>query len=134
MAIRDIEWKLNSLRKQSNKSGDIHNVIVGTQWQVTGQDEDGNTAVFNGATPFDISTVNTGSFIPYEELTQEIVLGWIKSQVSGSHGSAYWGHISDRIEKEIESNITAHQHVFSDDMPWSPTSGSTNYVADAKPV
>jgi len=134
MAIVDIEWKLNSLRKQSMKGTDIHNVIVGTQWQVTGQDEDGCTAIFNGATPFDLSTLDTGSFVPYEELTEEIVLGWIKSQVSGSHGSAYWHHISERIQAEIDSTVTSHQHVFSDDMPWSPTSGSTNYVADAKPV
>jgi hypothetical protein len=134
MAIVDIEWKLNSIKKQSVKGTDIHNVIVGTQWQVTGQDDDGHTGVFNGATPFDLSKLDTGSFVPYEELTESIVLGWIKSQVSGSIGTSYWEHISGRIQNEIDARITSEQHVFADDLPWSPISGSTNYTADAKPV
>jgi hypothetical protein len=128
MAIRDIKWELNSLRKQNSRTGDLTNVIVGTQWQVTGEDEDGNTGIFHGATPFDLKAVETGSFIPYEELTADIVLDWIKNTVSGS-AAGYWEHISYRIEQEIDARLTNHQHVFSDDMPWSPTSGSTDYVA-----
>jgi hypothetical protein len=127
-------WKLVGLKKQNSEN--IDDAVVGTQWKIIATDEDGNEGTFTGATPFSISQINTGSFTPYNELTEAQVLGWIKNHVSGSNPATnYWEHINGQILKEIDSKKWVKVEVAEVDLPWSPTSGSTTpYVADAAPV
>ena len=119
------EWKIKGLRK--GNSTDVSDAIIGTQWTVTATDEvgDGITGEFNGATPFDLHTINTGSFTPFSELTEEQVIGWIKNTVSGSASTNYWPHISEQIQKQIDTKRNVILEVNDSDFPWSPTSGST---------
>jgi hypothetical protein len=126
------EWKLTGLRKQQTAT--LDNVVVGTFWKVTGTDEDGNTGEFSGATPFELSTVNTSSFTTYSELSEEQVLGWVKQRVSGSALTAYWDHIDDVIKRDIDSKKYTRVMVMESDLPWSPTSGSNAYGVDPQPV
>lgn len=127
------EWKLIGLKKQNGPN--LEDAVVGTTWKLTGTDTDGNVGTFSGATPFSINTISTSSFTAYNELTEAQVLGWIKNHVSGSGPSNYWGHITEVIEKEINSKKWVKVEVPEVDLPWSPISGSTTpYVADAAPV
>ena len=124
------EWELTGLRKQN--ADNLSDVIVGTQWKVTGTDEDGNKGTFNGATPFKMSDVDVNNFTEYSQLTQEQVLGWIKEVVSGSNSSTnYWTHINGRILEQV--NITKYNRVevSTTDFPWSPNSGSVNIAPSA---
>jgi hypothetical protein len=116
-------WKLTGLKRQSN--GIIDSGVVGTNWKLTGTDEDGYQGTFTGATPFELNTISTGSYIPYEELTEEIVLGWVKNIVSGSNRTGnYMGHINEQIYKEIQHSKYPKADIAETDMPWAPTSGS----------
>ena len=51
------------------------------------------------------------------------VLGWIQTSVSSS-ATGYWDHISERINKAIETDKNIRIAVDSNDLPWAPTSGS----------
>jgi hypothetical protein len=93
------DWKLTALRKQ--QSANVEDAVVGTQWKLTATDEDGFSGEFTGATPFDLKAINTGSFVPYSELTETMVLGWVKNLVSGSSAYNYMPHIMQQIQKEI---------------------------------
>ena len=115
-------WKIKQLTKQH--SGDLDNIIVGTRWEVTGTDEDGYEGTFVGATPFPLNTVDPDNFTPYEELTETQVLTWIQNTVSGSALTSYWDHISERIEKAIDAERNIKITIETNDLPWSPTSGS----------
>lgn len=128
------EWKLTGLKKQN--SDNVDEAIVGTNWKLTATDEDGNVGTFTGATPFNINTVNTASFVPYSELTEDIVIGWVKNHVSGSGPSNYMEHINHMIQKEITANKWVTADVTEADLPWSPTSGSViaPQVSDPAPV
>jgi hypothetical protein len=128
------EWKLIGLKKQNTE--ELSDVIVGTQWTLTGTDTDGNTGTFNGATPFTIQDLNGDGFIDYRDLTEELVLDWVKNIVSGSTSSNYMNHINQQIQKQIDDVKFATITVSSSDLPWSPTSGSSAQptVADTPPV
>ena len=129
------EWKLTGLRKQNSEN--VNDAVVGTQWKLTGTDEDGNQGTFSGATPFNINEVNTESFIEYSSLTEAQVLSWVKNHVSGSNVSTnYMEHINGVILKEIASKKWTSITVSETDLPWSPTSGSsvTPQVSDPAPV
>jgi hypothetical protein len=128
------EWKLIGLKKQNTE--ELSDVIVGTQWTLTGTDTDGNTGTFNGATPFKIQDLNDDGFIDYRDLTEELVLDWVKNIVSGSTSSNYMNHINEQIQKQVDDVKFATITVSKSDLPWSPTSGSSTQptVADTPPV
>jgi hypothetical protein len=86
--------------------------VVQTYWTKTGTDENGNTGVFTGATPLDPNPDQT-DFIPYNQLTQEIVLGWIQPIVTGG----YEDHVNGEIAKQIADKIDP---VVEQPLPWLP--------------
>lgn len=106
-------WKLTSIKKTSTP--DLTDVIVQTYWEVTGTDENGNSGLFIGGTPFDKSTVNSTNFVPYESLTAEIVMSWVQSSVNAT----YWDRIEEQIIKQINDKINPIQEVSGNNFPWS---------------
>ena len=117
------EWSVTGIKKVNYE--DINEAVIGTRWKVVCTDEDGNTGEFVGATPFDLNTIDTSSFTPYESLTESQVLGWIKSVVSGSNKSTnYWDHIQGQMDKQISRSKLSFTEVSDVSLPWSPTSGS----------
>lgn len=89
------------------------NAVVQTYWSKTGTDENGNTGMFAGATPFSYDPTDAdGPFIEYEDLTETDVLSWIQSQVTGS----YEEHVNQQIQKQIDEKISP----ITEGMPWAP--------------
>jgi hypothetical protein len=118
------EWKLTGLKKQT-KDG-IEGAVVQTYWKVIATDEDGETGEFVGGTPFPITTVDPENFTPYDELTEESVLNWIKNYVSGSNTSTnYWPHISQMIEKQLDEKRAPILSVADYEFPWSSGSAAS---------
>jgi hypothetical protein len=126
------DWKLTGLKKQN--TNDLEHVIIGTNWRLDGTDEEGYVGSFAGATPFDLNEIESGSFVAYEQLTEELVLGWIKNVVSGSDAvyPHYWEHINEQINKHIDTLKWEKTEVGQANFPWSPISGSN--IPDAPPV
>lgn len=111
-------WKITGL-----KTKDVNDLkpdsVVQTYWQKIGTDEDGNQGIFSGATPFTVDpTDSSGPFIPFEQLTEEDVLGWIKSVVVGD----YEIHVNGKIQEQIDSKINP---VVDQDLPWASGNTST---------
>lgn len=118
-------WELKALRKANSDS--YNDIIIGTNWKVTATDEDGYEGSFDGATPFKAAEINPSTFTEYASLTEEQVLGWVKSVVSGSNASLnYWDHIMGRIKKQIDEKKYLETRVDATAFPWSPTSGSAS--------
>ena len=90
------------------------NAVVQTYWKLTGTDKDGRSGTFSGATPFTSTTMPEGStFVPFDQLTEETVIGWIQSVVEGDSG--YIEHIDRQIQKQINDMITP---VVEAALPW----------------
>jgi hypothetical protein len=106
-------WQLTSLKRKD--SSDLKNIIVQTNWKKIGTDEDGNTGTFNGATPFELSSVDPDNFVNYEDITEEIILSWIQTVVSGS----YEEHVNEKIAEQIEAKINPVTEV-TGGFPWQP--------------
>jgi hypothetical protein len=117
----EYEWKLTGLRKVDTNT--LEGIIMGTNWTLTGTDEDGFSGTFTGATPFKVENLNTGSFTPYSELTEETVLSWIKGVVLGQ--PSYWEHINGQILKGVRDTKSPVVTVTENDLPWNPLSGSS---------
>lgn len=114
-------WEVTSLKRkdQVNSEGaTLTGAVTQTFWKVTGTDSDGNTGEFSGATPFTAENVPAGSFVAFEDLTEETVLGWIQNIVNNDQG--YANHISERVKHDIEKDLEEEAA-----MPWGDGSDVT---------
>lgn len=109
-------WEVTGLKKQdqvNSEGANLAGAIVQTYWKLTGVDGSGNEGEFAGATPFNASNVPAGSFVAFEDLTEETVLGWIKNVVETDQG--YADHISSRVKLQIDESSIEEAT-----MPWAP--------------
>lgn len=107
-------WKVTGIKIKDGVSAEgtiLPQSVCQTYWSKTGVDDEGNEGTFSGATPFTVESIPEDSFVPFEELTEELVLSWIKSVVVDS----YEAHVNGAIAKQIaDKGITDHA------MPWAP--------------
>lgn len=111
------KWKITSLNKTDDPSVELNDIIVQTRWTVTGADEDGNEGTFSGATPFEPDQVDPNNFTTYENLTEEMIIGWIKNVVDNT--PSYKEHIDGQIQKQIDAIIKPVVEVTGDTLPWA---------------
>jgi len=114
-------WEVTSLKRkdQVNSEGaTLTGAVTQTFWKVTGTDSDGNTGEFSGATPFTAENVPAGSFVAFDDLTEETVLGWIQNIVNNDQG--YADHIAERVKYDIEKDLEEDAA-----MPWGDGSDVT---------
>jgi|688.fasta_scaffold06374_9 hypothetical protein len=107
-------WKITGIKKVDTK--DVQGVIFQTYWKKIGEDTEGNIGEFVGATPFDPKTVDPENFISFENLTEELVLGWIQNIVVGD----YERHVNERIAEQIEAKKVNIEEVNDGALPWQP--------------
>jgi hypothetical protein len=84
------------------------NYVVNALWQVTGVDGE-YTASIGGNTTFDSNQAET--FIPYADLTEAIVIGWIPEQAMASAQACVQGQIDSMITPPVSPQNTP--------LPWS---------------
>ena len=114
-------WEVTSLKRkdQVNSEGaTLTGAVTQTFWKVTGTDSEGNTGEFSGATPFTAENVPAGSFVAFDDLTEETVLGWIQNIVNNDQG--YADHIAERVKHDIEKDLEEDAA-----MPWGDGSDVT---------
>ena len=85
------------------------NYVVNVLWEVTGVDGE-YTAKIGGNTQFDSSQAPE-TFIPYNQLTQAIVIGWIPAEALASAQACVQGQIDSMIPPPVSPANTA--------LPWS---------------
>lgn len=105
-------WEITGIKTRN--SGSFANAVVQTYWSKIGTDSDGNTAHFAGATPFDADTIDPDNFTALDQLTEEMVLGWIQAQVVGG----YEEHVNSVIQQQIDEITSPISELSNEDLPW----------------
>jgi hypothetical protein len=81
--------------------------VVNVLWTVTGVDGS-NTASIDGNSQF---TMQEGTFIPYDQLTPQIVTGWIPPEQIASAQACVQGQIDSMINPPVSPQNTP--------LPWA---------------
>jgi hypothetical protein len=84
------------------------NYVVNALWEVTGVDG-ANTASIGGNTQFN-SADQVGAFIPYDQLTEATVIGWIPANQMTSAQAC--------VQGQIDSMITPPVSPEAQPLPW----------------
>ena len=85
------------------------NYVVNALWEVTGVDG-ANTASIGGNTQFN-SADQEGAFIPYDQLTEATVIGWIPAEAIASAQAC--------VQGQIDSMITPPVSPEAQPLPWA---------------
>ena len=85
------------------------NYVVNLHWKVVGVDGQ-YTAQIDGNTTFN-SAYQEGAFIPYDQLTPEIVTGWIPQNQIASAQACVQGQIDSMINPPVSPQMAA--------LPWA---------------
>jgi len=91
-------WNCKTVDVHPQEEGQT-NVVYNVHWIVTGVD--GDYSATNIGTQI-VSLSEGGSFIPFEDLTNEIVVGWTKEAM----GEEAVANIESGIESQIDNLIT----------------------------
>ena len=108
-------WTLLEIRTKNQNN--FTDAVVQTRWEKTGTDENNVTGFFPGATPFDADTIDPDNFTSLSDLTEEMVLGWIKAKVESDE--VYETHINDHIAREIDDQINVITYLEGDRLHWN---------------
>lgn len=114
IATEDLVWSITGIKTKditSTTESNLADAVVQTYWKAEYTDANGNTGSFAGASPLDVSDMTDEEFIALGDLTEEVVIGWVKSVVEGSH----LDHVKERIEAQL-----AEQVINQPEMPWAP--------------
>lgn len=105
-------WQIVKLetRNQTNADGvSLADAVVRIKWRRSGIDADGNTATIVGYTILDATEVQADSFINFNDLTEEVVLGWLETSLSKK-----LEEYNNKIQQKINRKFSVTRAV-----PWS---------------
>ena len=76
---------------------DTQKIVIYCNWSKTGEDADGNKGQYYGSTSFDISSIDAETFIPFDQITEDVMLSWVQSKISEESEA--------KINQAIDDNI-----------------------------
>ena len=82
------------------QDGAYTDLVYNVHYIVSGEDEIGNAATNIGTQSLDVSDVT--EFIPFEDLTNETVVGWTKSALGEEQVASIEASIASQIEQMIK--------------------------------
>jgi len=116
-------WKINSLSKQDCLTSGLNDIVVQTHWERKGTDAQNNSGTYYGALSFNLNDIDPNNFIPYEELTEADVLGWVQTSINNREN--YQAQIDIEIQKQIDLITHPITIVTAAELPWSEPTANT---------
>lgn len=103
-------WKITAVRTAT--IAEQPDFVVHVRWEKIGTDENGYKGSFIGATPLQETVDPNGNFVPFSQLTEEMVIGWIQAVVVGE----YENHVNGQIQQQIDEQV---KQVAEPTLPWA---------------
>jgi hypothetical protein len=110
-AVSSWTWTIQSM--QQIPSGNNAGHVVNVNWLLTGTDGS-QTASTQGTTQLPVISPNSG-FIPYSQLTQDVVIKWVKDFLGVTGVAIYLSTVQDQINKLENPQITP----VTTPLPWA---------------
>lgn len=123
-----ITYNLVITKLETESYSDFSNVVVQTWWDYTGTNENGISGNCNGRTTLTTNNIDPSTFVPYDQLTPEIVCSWIESSMDDRTSLYYREFAENQIIDQINQKIKDLQA--QPNLPWAPepTTGNTSPI------
>ena len=104
-------WSINALYTVQQPNPDY---IVNAMWTLSGVQEQYSASI-DGNTQFKVKPSDP-SFVPYDQLTEEVVIGWVQASL-GEQGIANY---EANVQGQIDSQINPPVSPANTPLPWLP--------------
>jgi hypothetical protein len=101
-------WSVVAMDEYPEQDGE-QDVVFNVHWTLSGTDGTYSGSAYGSQ---GVSVDSTGTFTPYEDLTQEQVLGWIWD--SGVDKDAQEANVAAQIENQVNPTVVSLP------LPWAP--------------
>jgi hypothetical protein len=108
MAITNT-WNIQQLDAYPELDGQA-DVVFSVHWQLNGTDGTYNGSVYGSV---GVTLDEGASFVPYADLTQAQVIGWVQSALGEEQVTAYEANVAQQIENQINPPVVTPP------LPWS---------------
>ena len=92
-------WKIYAVGRNITV-GNLENVVKTVKWELTGTSDAGYVGRFHGNSTLNFNPEN--DFTPFEQLTEEQIIGWIESHLDETEMAAYKRAVDLEIERQAE--------------------------------
>lgn len=103
------QWRINALDSIPSLEDGLTNVISTIHCEKTAESSDGFNARWYGTVS--VAAPHPASFIPYEEVTEEMVIGWVEDSPSTVG-------VDDNLAAQIEAQ--RNPPIVTLPLPWMP--------------
>lgn len=101
-------WSIYSLDCNPDHEGH-QNVVVTAHWRLNGVDGEHEALVY-GSIGFEFDA--EASFVPFADLTEETVIGWVKAAMGDEQVAAHEAAVAAQIEALVNPPVV------TPDLPW----------------
>ena len=99
--------------------GEFKNVVVNVNWTKTGTNDLGIIGYYGSTSELIIpEAFNSDTFITYENLTEELLLTWVKSIITNEDEE----YANKLIFDQIDNQMNPMRYAIDDKLPWSKKS------------
>ncbi len=107
----EITWKIDSIKCLAQVD-DYTDVVYDIAWRVFATEGDHSTSVYGSVTvSFDPDDVT--DFVPYEDLTEEEVLGWVFDSLGEERLAEIEGSVTNALQDIIAPKVVTNP------LPWA---------------
>ena len=85
-------WKISQLERVTADNG-----VITAHWVCSDTDADGNSGFVYGSQGFEYDA-SSPDFIPFEQLTEEVVIGWLHAAIGAETLAAHEANVAAQIE------------------------------------
>lgn len=103
------QWIAERLEAYPQKDG-FADVVFSVFWRVNATDAAGHQATISGVQPVELD--GSADFTPYDKLTPEQVLGWVKDAMGPKGVADVQGYLSQQIANQVKPPVA------SPALPW----------------
>lgn len=93
------EWNVVQLEAYAES-----NVVFAVHWRLDGGDGEYAGSVYGCA---NVPTAPDGSFTPYDELTQDQVIGWVKASLGQEQIALLEANVAAQIDEQANPKVVA---------------------------
>lgn len=95
-----IDWKILNIEMQASHNG-LSNVVKNVFWYASATDELGSFGRSYGNTLLNIDSLDESNFTGWEDLTEEIVIGWLHAAMDVDSGRGDGATQKQLVENDI---------------------------------
>jgi hypothetical protein len=104
-------WRIEQLTTKPTIDGN-QDVVVMASWRIIGLDGTHTASVY-GSSAFTSPTPGSTEYIPYSELTEDIIIQWVKASL----GEAMVTDLEASVDSQIADQVTPKQQNLP--LPWT---------------